>query len=246
MRAFGPELRAAAFARWEREFPFLRAHAFRSAITDSGIAPHHAGHTTAWRLAVEDLLARGLIRVVCATTTLAAGLDVPARTVALSTLVRNSPDGPVVLSATEFHQMSGRAGRRGKDTIGVVVLPATSRDEAREGLALIDAEPDPVTSSFSPGYVQVLNLLRRSSLAEALGGPAAPGLSRRKQPADPRGSVGLRTASSPDACAGGDRAAQLDRRLHGGLGRHRRCAGHRARTIPRRSRRTRRAGEAGP
>src|SRR3989449_187549 len=146
----------------------LRAHAFRSAITDSGIAPHHAGHTTAWRLAVEDLLARGLIRVVCATTTLAAGLDVPARTVALSTLVRNSPDGPVVLSATEFHQMSGRAGRRGKDTIGVVVLPATSRDEAREGLALIDAEPDPVTSSFSPGYVQVLNLLRRSSLEEAL------------------------------------------------------------------------------
>src|SRR3989449_204392 len=114
------------------------------------------------------LLARGLIRVVCATTTLAAGLDVPARTVALSTLVRNSPDGPVVLSATEFHQMSGRAGRRGKDTIGVVVLPATSRDEAREGLALIDAEPDPVTSSFSPGYVQVLNLLRRVSLGEAL------------------------------------------------------------------------------
>jgi len=168
MRAFGPELRAAAFGRWEREFPFLRAHAFRNAVIDAGIAPHHAGHTSAWRLAVEDLLARGLVRVVCATTTLAAGLDVPARTVALSTLARNSPEGPVLLTATEFHQMSGRAGRRGKDTIGVVVLPATSRDEAREGLALIDAEPDPVTSSFSPGYVQVLNLLRRVSLEEAL------------------------------------------------------------------------------
>src|SRR5574337_219159 len=75
-----------------------------------------------WRLAVEDLLARGLLRVVCATTTLAAGLDVPARTGALSTLVRNSPEGAVVLTATEFHQMSGRAGRRGKDAIGVVVL----------------------------------------------------------------------------------------------------------------------------
>lgn len=168
MRAFGPELRAAALARWEREFPVLRTHAFRSAVIDSGIAPHHAGHTAAWRLAMEDLLARGLLRAVCATTTLAAGLDVPARTVALSTLVRNSPDGPVVLTATEFHQMSGRAGRRGKDAIGVVVLPAVSRDEAREGLALIDAEPDPVTSSFSPGYVQVLNLLRRVSLEEAL------------------------------------------------------------------------------
>jgi superfamily II RNA helicase len=168
MRAFGPELRAAALGRWEREFPFLRNHPFRAAVIDSGIAPHHAGHTAAWRLAVEDLLARGLLRVVCATTTLAAGLDVPARTVALSTLVRNSPEGPVVLTATEFHQMSGRAGRRGKDTIGVVVLPAISRDEAREGLALIDAEPDPVTSSYSPGYVQVLNLLRRMSLDEAV------------------------------------------------------------------------------
>lgn len=169
LRAFGPELRAAALGRWEREYPFLRGHPFRGAVIDSGVAPHHAGHMTAWRLAVEDLLGRGLIRAVCATTTLAAGLDVPARTVALSTLVRNSPEGPVLLTATEFHQMSGRAGRRGKDTMGVVVLPGASRDEAKEGLALIDAEPDPVTSSFTPGYVQVLNLLRRGTLQEALG-----------------------------------------------------------------------------
>jgi len=167
LRAFGPELRAAAMARWEKDYPVLRQHPFRSAVIDAGIAPHHAGHTTAWRLAVEDLLGRGLIRAVCATTTLASGLDVPARTVALSTLVRNSPEGPVLLTPTEFHQMAGRAGRRGKDTIGVVVLPATSREEAREGLALIDAEPEPVASAFTPGYVQVLNLLRRSSLQEA-------------------------------------------------------------------------------
>lgn len=167
LRAFGPELRAAAIARWERDYPVLRQHSFRNAVVDSGIAPHHAGHTTAWRLAIEDLLARGLIRAVCATTTLASGLDVPARTVALSTLVRNSPEGPVLLTSTEFHQMAGRAGRRGKDTIGVVVLPATTREEAREGLALIDADPEPVTSSFTPGYVQVLNLLRRLSLQEA-------------------------------------------------------------------------------
>ncbi len=167
LRAFGPELRAAAMARWERDYPVLRQHAFRNAVVDSGIAPHHAGHTTAWRLAVEDLLARGLVRAVCATTTLASGLDVPARTVALSTLVRNSPEGPVMLTSTEFHQMAGRAGRRGKDTIGVVVLPATTREEAREGLALIDADPEPVTSSFTPGYVQVLNLLRRLTLQEA-------------------------------------------------------------------------------
>ncbi|HLE78657.1 MAG TPA: DEAD/DEAH box helicase [bacterium] len=168
LHAFGPELRAAALARWEREYPFLRHHPFRSAVIDSGVAPHHAGHTTGWRLAVEDLLARGLIRAVCATTTLASGLDVPARTVVLTTLVRNSPDGPVSLTPTEFHQMSGRAGRRGKDAIGVLVLPAGSLDEVREGQALTDAEPDPITSSFTPGYIQVLNLLSRYALAEAL------------------------------------------------------------------------------
>lgn len=168
LRAFGPELRAAALGRWERDFPFLRHHPFRSAVIDSGVAPHHAGHTTAWRLAVEDLLARGLIRAVCATTTLASGLDVPARTVVLSTLVRNSPEGPVTLNPTEFHQMSGRAGRRGKDAIGVVALPAGSHDEVREGQALLDAEPDPITSSFTPGYIQVLNLLSRYALQEAI------------------------------------------------------------------------------
>ncbi|MGH2349422.1 MAG: DEAD/DEAH box helicase, partial [bacterium] len=167
LRAFGPELRAAALGRWEREYPFLRHHPFRSAVIDSGVAPHHAGHTTAWRLAVEDLLARGLIRAVCATTTLASGLDVPARTVVLSTLVRNSPEGPVTLTPTEFHQMSGRAGRRGKDAIGVIALPAGSHDEVREGQALTDAEPDPITSSFTPGYIQVLNLLSRYALQEA-------------------------------------------------------------------------------
>jgi superfamily II RNA helicase len=167
LRAFGPELRAAALGRWESEYPFLRHHPFRSAVIDSGVAPHHAGHTTAWRLAVEDLLARGLIRAVCATTTLASGLDVPARTVVLSTLVRNSPDGPVTLTPTEFHQMSGRAGRRGKDAIGVIALPAGSHDEVREGQALMDAEPDPITSSFTPGYIQVLNLLSRYGLQEA-------------------------------------------------------------------------------
>src|SRR5256712_12512631 len=64
--------------------------------------------------------------------------------------------------------MSCPACLSGKGTSGDVWLMATSRDEAREGLALIDSEPDPVPSSFAPGYVQVLNLLRRSSLEEAL------------------------------------------------------------------------------
>jgi len=162
------DARRVAWRTWESEFPHLREHGHRQNFLRAGIAPHHAGHLTSWRMAVESFLERGLLRAVCATTTLAAGLDVPARTVALTTLVRNSPNGPVWLSATEFHQMAGRAGRRGKDTAGFVILPATDDDEAAQGEALAGSEPDPVRSAFAPSYAQVLNLLRTRPLAVAL------------------------------------------------------------------------------
>jgi superfamily II RNA helicase len=168
LRQPGAEERARALGRWEREYPTLMGHPFRHTLIHSGIAPHHAGHLMGWRLAVEDLLARGLVRAVAATTTLASGLDVPARTVVLSTLVRNSPEGPVALSATEFQQMAGRAGRRGRDRIGVVVIPASDRTEARLGLAMAEADPEPVESAFAASYAQVLNVLAQRTLDDAL------------------------------------------------------------------------------
>jgi len=105
--------------------------------------------------------------MVCATTTLAAGLDVPARTVLLSTLYRNGPAGPEALTPTEFHQMTGRAGRRGRDTLGIAVIAVETPSEADEGLALADASPDPVVSAFAPSDAQVLNLLARAPIKEA-------------------------------------------------------------------------------
>jgi superfamily II RNA helicase len=168
LRLPGAEDRARALGVWETEYPTLMGHRYRHTLIQCGVAPHHAGHLMAWRLAVEDLLAHGLIRAVAATTTLASGLDVPARTVALSTLVRNSPHGPVPLSSTEFQQMSGRAGRRGRDRTGFVIIPASGREEAAMGLAMADAEPEPVVSAFTPSYTQVLNLLARRSLDDAL------------------------------------------------------------------------------
>lgn len=160
--------RREVWRRWEEEFPHLHGHPFRAPLVRAGVAPHHAGHTTAWRMAVEDLLEKGLLRAVCATTTLAAGLDVPARTVVLTTLVRNSPEGMVYLSATEFHQMAGRAGRRGKDTRGFVVVPAVDPDELAQAEALAGSAPEPIRSAFAPTYPLVLNLLRERSLDTAL------------------------------------------------------------------------------
>lgn len=164
----GEAARREAWTRWEEEFPHLRGHGQRRALVRAGVAAHHAGHTTAWRMAVEDLLERGLLRAVCATTTLAAGLDVPARTVVLSTLVRNSPEGPTYLTATEFHQMTGRAGRRGRDAVGFVVLPAVEAEELVQAEALLGSGPEPVRSAFVPSYTLVLNLLARWPVDAAL------------------------------------------------------------------------------
>jgi len=159
--------RAARLKTWIAQVPQLATHPLLPALRRAGVASHHAGHLTSWRLCVEELLESGLVRLVCATTTLAAGLDVPARTVLLSTLHRHGPAGAEPLTPTEFHQMTGRAGRRGRDTLGIAVIAADDPDDAHEGLALADAAPDPVISTFSPSDAQVLNLLARAPLSSA-------------------------------------------------------------------------------
>ncbi|HET9002190.1 MAG TPA: DEAD/DEAH box helicase [bacterium] len=159
--------RAERLQEWIEQVPQLAHHPLLAPLRRAGVAPHHAGHLTAWRMCVEEMLEAGLVRLVCATTTLAAGLDVPARTVLLSTLYRNGPAGPEALTPTEFHQMTGRAGRRGRDTLGIAVIAVENASEADEGLALADAAPDPVVSAFTPSDAQVLNLLARAPLLEA-------------------------------------------------------------------------------
>jgi superfamily II RNA helicase len=165
----GESERTRHIEEWLRRVPQLRGHPLLPGLRRAGVAAHHAGHLTAWRMCIEELLEAGLVRFVCATTTLAAGLDVPARTVVLSTLHRHGPEGPEPLTATEFHQMTGRAGRRGRDTLGITVIVAPLRDDADEGLALADAAPEPIRSAFAPSDAQVLNLLARTSLANAEG-----------------------------------------------------------------------------
>ncbi len=163
----GEAERAERLRQWIARTPQLVAHPLLSALRRGGVAPHHAGHLTAWRMCVEEMLEAGLLRLVCATTTLAAGLDVPARTVLLSTLYRHGPGGPEPLTPTEFHQMTGRAGRRGRDTLGIAIIGVESREDAEEGLALSTAAPDPVTSAFTPSDAQVLNLLARMPARDA-------------------------------------------------------------------------------
>ena len=170
-RAFpwkGREERLDVYAELAKNNPYLWGHSLLPTLIEAGVAAHHAGHLTGWKVAVERMLARGLLRAVFATTTLAAGLDVPARTVVLPTLLARGEEGVRFLKALEFQQMTGRAGRRGKDKIGFVIIVPHHRDELFEALMLKDAEPEPLRSSFRLHYYQILNLLSRYPLEEAL------------------------------------------------------------------------------
>ncbi|MDO5437727.1 MAG: helicase-related protein, partial [bacterium] len=94
-------------------------------LIKKGVAPHHAGMLPGLKNLVERLFQKGLIKVVFATETLAAGINMPARTTIISSISKRTDDGHRLLTANEFLQMSGRAGRRGMDEIGYVVIIGT-------------------------------------------------------------------------------------------------------------------------
>lgn len=132
-----------------------------------GIAAHHAGILPAWKVLVEELFQQGLIKVVFATETLAAGINMPARTTVISTLSKRTDNGHRLLNASEFLQMAGRAGRRGMDEQGYVVTLQTPFEGAKEAAYLATSQPDPLVSQFTPSYGMVLNLLQTHTLEQA-------------------------------------------------------------------------------
>ena len=132
-----------------------------------GIAAHHAGILPAWKSLVEELFQSGLIKVVFATETLAAGINMPARTTVIASLSKRTDEGHRLLHASEFLQMSGRAGRRGMDAEGHVVTVESPFEGAKEASRLALSPPDPLVSQFTPSYGMVLNLLQIHTVEEA-------------------------------------------------------------------------------
>ncbi|MCB1207381.1 MAG: DUF3516 domain-containing protein [Verrucomicrobiae bacterium] len=104
-----------------------------------GIGIHHAGLLPKYRVLVEKLAQRGLLKVICGTDTLGVGVNVPIRTVHFTQLFKYSGDKTKILASRDFHQIAGRAGRRGFDTLGYVVAQAPAhvianlRAEAKAG-----------------------------------------------------------------------------------------------------------------
>ena len=124
-----------------------------------GVAAHHAGMVPAFKEAVEELFSAGHLKVVFATETLSLGINMPARTVVLDSLSKFDGEGHSLLKPGDYTQLTGRAGRRGIDTIGhgVVLHSPYIRLDQVQKIAELGAHP--LTSSFRPTYNMAANLI---------------------------------------------------------------------------------------
>lgn len=139
--------------------PEVRGHRHWDTIIRGGVASHHAGHIPAWKLVIEKLMSAGLLDAIFATATVAAGVDFPARSVVLTGADARTAGGWRPLSASELQQMTGRAGRRGRDNVGFVVAAPGLHQDPERIAQLLKASPDPLTSQFRATYTTLLNLL---------------------------------------------------------------------------------------
>ena len=164
-----------------------------SRLVRNGIGVHHAGLLPKYRRLVELLAQAGLLKIICGTDTLGVGINVPIRTVLLTSLSKYDGIRPRLLTAREFHQIGGRAGRAGFDAAGTVTVQAPDhvvanqkalakagddpkkrrkvvRKKPPEGTIgygmptyerLINAEPEPLQSSFRVSHSMLLNVIAR-------------------------------------------------------------------------------------
>jgi superfamily II RNA helicase len=139
--------------------PYLREHGQRPMLETRGVGAHHSGQLPAWKLVIETLMTEGLLDAVFATSTVAAGVNFPARTIVMLNSDRFNGTEFLPLDATEFHQMSGRAGRRGMDRIGFSLAVPGKYMEIRDVAKLSSARPAPVHSQIRINFSMALNLL---------------------------------------------------------------------------------------
>lgn len=124
-----------------------------------GIAAHHAGMLPIFKEVVEQLFSEGLIKVVFATETLALGINMPARSVVLEKLTKFNGESHVDITAGEYTQLTGRAGRRGIDIEGHAIVQWKPGLEPSQVAGLASKRTYPLNSSFKPTYNMSANLL---------------------------------------------------------------------------------------
>ena len=154
---------------WElppEDLEVLGVGAWRRSLLD-GVAAHHAGLVPLFKEVVEAAFQAGLLKLVFATETLALGINMPARTVVIERLEKYDGEGHRLITPGQYTQLTGRAGRRGIDTIGHAVVLHQRDVEFRVTAGLVGARSYPLHSSFAPSYNMVVNLLADRDVAAA-------------------------------------------------------------------------------
>lgn len=134
---------------------------------ENGIAAHHAGMVPLFKEAVEACFVEGLVKVVFATETLAVGINMPARTVVIEKMSKFTGDHHATLTAGEYTQLTGRAGRRGIDDVGHAVVLWSSFVPFDSLVGLASSKSFHLTSAFRPTYNMTANLVRSYTKAQA-------------------------------------------------------------------------------
>eukprot|EP00127_Corallochytrium_limacisporum_P006719 Clim_evm8s234 gene=Clim_evmTU8s234 len=129
-----------------------------------GIGIHHSGLLPILKEVIEVLFQEGLIKALFATETFAMGLNMPARTVVFTSAQKFDGKDFRWLTGGEYIQMSGRAGRRGLDDRGIVILMVDEKMEPPVAMSLLKGHSDPLNSAFHLSYNMILNLLRQEEI----------------------------------------------------------------------------------
>ncbi|KAG1151450.1 hypothetical protein G6F37_003440 [Rhizopus arrhizus] len=125
-----------------------------------GIGVHHGGLLPIMKETIEVLFQEGLLKVLFATETFSIGLNMPAKTVVFTSVRKYDGKGTRWVTSGEYIQMSGRAGRRGLDERGVVIMMIDEKMEPAVAKGMVKGESDRMNSAFHLSYNMILNLLR--------------------------------------------------------------------------------------
>jgi len=141
------------------EHPFLRGHQHLSILKSCRVGSHHGGQLPHWKILLEKMMQEGYLDAIFSTSTIAAGVNFPARTAVIFQSDRFNGREFVPLSATDLLQMTGRAGRRGMDEIGFALVAPGQHQDPKLIFDLLKSPPDSIQSQIRVNFSMVLNLL---------------------------------------------------------------------------------------
>ena len=148
-----------ALKKFLKDYPHLEGHRQIEPLVDSLVGSHHGGQLPYWKVLIEQMMKKGFLEAIFSTSTVAAGVNFPARSVVLFQSDRYNGHEFVDLNPTALHQMIGRAGRRGMDNIGFAVVVPGHYQNPKLIHDLLDSPSDPILSQIHINFSMTLNLL---------------------------------------------------------------------------------------